>query len=718
MLSVTMLTAAAVLTAAAPANPAAKPALPPLADAVPADTLLYLGCGGTGGLGAGFAGGALDKAFAQKDLQEVLAALQAHVTGEAAAYFAGGDRDKGPAVRSAFEALWPVLRDRPTALAVRCAGGEYQLALIVDPGPDREAFAKAVAAAEAGLAGNVLGSERLRAGDLAYRRVRDAVGTLDYGFVGGRFFVCRGAGGPVFAAALQEPGGLAATPGFADTLAQVNLPAPAAFLYVDIEAWEKVEQAGTKPFRLAVERFRGDREAAVEKAIAPPAEAVPEEPKKEEPKEAPKDEGFQGLAPGADEEPAAPRPRLNPGPGPGPRPPPRRRLLNDKFRETFGDIKRFGIGLAFEAGEARLAAWFAGARLSPGAPAVSRELVRSLPADAEYFTAAGIPADRLLRLFVEAGRSWGTPALTAPNWPETFRKAVGADWDKDLIAHLGSGMAYNSPAGGGRWFFGFTAVFEVKDAAAVGRVQKQFVERVRKVQDLKVENDPRRWSPDSTVRIGETREGPYTVYYLVPHSRWGSDRSTAPAWCLTEDRLIIGLYPQTVKAAVRRIAIDPDSKILWDRPDFKRLWAKVPKGAVGVSGADTGRVLTSVSGILLWFAAAAEGELRFLREMPAPIGLIPGPDLFTPYLGPSVSWFAATPAGVRYESVGGLPVPPETAMGFAAAFVNNMLPQDGLRRVFGLKGRFEAEAVEAVPPPAVPVEPDEKKAVPDEKKSD
>jgi hypothetical protein len=714
MLSVTMLTAAAVLTAAAPA-PAAKPALPPLADAVPADTLLYLGCGGTGGLGAGFAGGALDKAFAQKDLQEVLAALQAHLTGEAAAYFADGAKDQRPAVRSAFEALWPVLRDRPTALALRCAGGEYQLALIADPGPDREAFAKAVAAAEAALAGNVLGSEKLRAGDVEYRRVRDAVDTLDYGFVGGRFFVCRGAGGPAFAAALQEPGGLAATPGFADTLAQVNLPAAAAYLYIDVEAWERVEQAGTKPFRLAVQRFRGDDEAPVEKAIAPPAEAVPEEPEKdEEPKkEAPKDEGFQGLAPGADEEPAAPRPRLNPGPGP--RPPVRRRLLNDKFRESFGDIKRLGIGLAFEGGEARLAAWFAGARLSPGAPAVSRELVRSLPADAEYFTAAGIPADRLLRLFVEAGWNWGTPALTAPNWPETFRKAVGADWDKDLVAHLGSGMAYNSPAGGGRWLFGFTAVFDVKDAAAVGRVQKQFVERVRKVQDLKIEHDPRRWSPDNIVRLGETREGPYTVYHLVPHSRWGGDRSSVPAWCLTEDRLIIGLYPQTVKAAVRRIAIDPDSKTLWDRPEFKRLWAKVPKGAVGVSGADTGRVLTGLSGILLWFAAAAEGELRPLREWPVPFGLIPGPDLFTPYLGPSVSWFAATPAGVRYESVGGLPVPPETAMGFAAAFVNNMLPQDGLRRVFGLKGRFEAEAAPA-PAEAVPEKAEPAKPEPDEKK--
>lgn len=709
---------AAALAAAVLILPVAAPAAPPLADAVPADSLLYFGWTGAGALGEGFARSDLGKAFADPDLRKMLAALEDRVLASLADRFAEPEKHK-PA-SAAFRTLYDAVRDRPIALALRAAEGEYHAGLVIDLGPSRAAFAAAV---EVHLTLFASQAEGLRLGGTTYRRIKDAVGTVEFGFVGDRFFACRGKGSATaFITAMLGKARLAGEPGFAEAVAKTRMADAAAFLYVDVQRWEKDYNRldGLRLLPPSVRRgpFR-DFEGELVPLQPPPAEVVPE---KAEPKAEPKDEPKVEPKP---EPKAEPKNEAGDGPQPlrprreeifgvgGPLPP--ANLLGPAITNTFGRITRIGAGLQFTDGNCRTAAYLAGGKLeiAKGA-AVNAELLRLLPADAEYFAASALPIDRLPELLADSFFDRPRFRIAAgADWRPDFRKAVGADWNKDVLAHLGGTVVYNSPSAGGRWFPGYTLVCEVKNEAALRKAEVLLAKRLRR-EAKPAGNNPRGFDPNGRLTLREQKEGPYTVYYLVSEERWGP-RFAVPAWCLTESHLIVGLYPQVVRAAVRRTAADPDAKSLADRPDFKRLFARLPAGAAAAAGADTGRLLTSLTGLALYFQTALAGEIR--GDLDIPVGLVPGLDFFTPHLTPAVSALVPEAGGLRYEGFGGLPLP-ELAVTAATALVRTMMPEDALRRSLGLRGRFE-DAEEAAPPAVIEVEkkaeskPDLK---PDEKK--
>jgi len=117
---------------------------------------------------------------------------------------------------------------------------------------------------------------------------------------------------------------------------------------------------------------------------------------------------------------------------------------------------------------------------------------------------------------------------------------LGFSVQDDVLAGLGSRMViYNSASEGGLFVTGLCASISVRDASRVEKV----IEKIRRLAES--EQNPER--PEFAVRQSEV-DGK-TLHYIqflrepIPF---------APAWCVTESELVVGITPQMVKAHISR----------------------------------------------------------------------------------------------------------------------------------------------------------------------
>ena len=117
---------------------------------------------------------------------------------------------------------------------------------------------------------------------------------------------------------------------------------------------------------------------------------------------------------------------------------------------------------------------------------------------------------------------------------------LGFSIREDLLASLGDvWCAFHSPGEGGL-LTGLALVLQVKDRARLQAVIDKIVATRQAANKI---------SGDSPVRLTQMKFGGNVVYY---YSALGEGVPFAPAWCLMDKQLVVGLYPQNVKGYLTR----------------------------------------------------------------------------------------------------------------------------------------------------------------------
>jgi prepilin-type processing-associated H-X9-DG protein len=120
---------------------------------------------------------------------------------------------------------------------------------------------------------------------------------------------------------------------------------------------------------------------------------------------------------------------------------------------------------------------------------------------------------------------------------DDMQRETGIEFQQDIIANLGKSWTLYNGAGDG-WLTGMTMTTTVKDAGALAAATDKVIKTILK-ESRRSRYGPafsRRQVGDNTITSFSVQNTPIFV---------------EPSWCIAEDRLIVGLYPQAVESALK-----------------------------------------------------------------------------------------------------------------------------------------------------------------------
>lgn len=185
---------------------------------------------------------------------------------------------------------------------------------------------------------------------------------------------------------------------------------------------------------------------------------------------------------------------------------------------------------------------------------------------------------------------------------------------------------FDSPCGGGLGI-GITLVGVPADAKALAATNKRFVRNLREA----VPDDQ-----TSGFRIAETEFAGQVIYSTVLND----EVPFRPSWCITDKHLIIGLFPQSIKAFLA----GPPQKSLADLPEVA---SAVRPGAVGLAYLDQRRWAEMIYPMVPIMAQAAGNEMKRNTGIEFDAATVPSARAIIPHLGPTVSTLVRTEAGIE-----------------------------------------------------------------------
>lgn len=219
-----------------------------------------------------------------------------------------------------------------------------------------------------------------------------------------------------------------------------------------------------------------------------------------------------------------------------------------------------------------------------------------------------------------------------------MEEGIGISVQNDVLAALGdTWCVYDSPGGGGM-FTGVTAVVRLRDAKAAATANGKLIALVKGMAPP--DGDPRR-----EPKIEQYEFAGQQVYGLQARQH---DFVVAPTWCITEKELVIGLYPQTVKAFLTRRA---DAPSLAKAPTVA---AAIEDGVLSLGYVDQRRLFDLFYPMLPVIAQAAANEMQ-RKGMEISPSLLPSAGAISPHLGPAVSTVRRTEAGIEVTTRQTLP---------------------------------------------------------------
>ncbi len=143
----------------------------------------------------------------------------------------------------------------------------------------------------------------------------------------------------------------------------------------------------------------------------------------------------------------------------------------------------------------------------------------------------------------------GTVAMTAG--------FLGFSLTDDLLPAFGDTWAvYDAPAHGGILLTGSVLVADVKDGEAVHGMLLRMIEMLKPLLQMK----------DVNLAVRQASDGDHTIHYVVIG---GVPCPVAPAWGFAGDRMVFGLFPQTVKVALSQVDPQTRTASILDRADFQ-----------------------------------------------------------------------------------------------------------------------------------------------------
>jgi len=218
---------------------------------------------------------------------------------------------------------------------------------------------------------------------------------------------------------------------------------------------------------------------------------------------------------------------------------------------------------------------------------------------------------------------------------------LGFNLRNDVLKALGDSICiYNSPGEGGLLVTGVTAVVDVKDRQSLAMVNDRLIAlfKARIQREEEYGRQPGRYFRPSP-RIEQFEFAGQTVYFFNARD---DDVPVAPAWCLTEDKLIAALFPQNIKSYLSRGAeFEPITTL----PKVAGLF-EGDAGPLAMMYVDTKSVFELVYPLVPMLLQVGLGELA--REgIDVHIGPLPSAPAIGRHLGGSVSAVRRSEAGVE-----------------------------------------------------------------------
>ncbi len=208
----------------------------------------------------------------------------------------------------------------------------------------------------------------------------------------------------------------------------------------------------------------------------------------------------------------------------------------------------------------------------------------------------------------------------------------------DLVEPLGDTQLFYSSPGEGGIFFGATAVIGVRNRDKLSKVQDVLLKMLRAEGGGDGAEAPDRPSVHSFKFQGQT------VYILDV----GAGLPLAPTWCLTDSQLVVGLYPQAVKAFLLRKS---GGGSVADAPEVADLLKQKP---VSLTYQDTPELMRTIYPYVQIFAPMAIHEMR-KAGMKVDASLLPSGGSIYPHLRPTVSVVVRRDDGIYSETRQSLP---------------------------------------------------------------
>jgi hypothetical protein len=247
-----------------------------------------------------------------------------------------------------------------------------------------------------------------------------------------------------------------------------------------------------------------------------------------------------------------------------------------------------------------------------------------------------------------------------------LEQQLGISIRQDLLEGLGdSWVVYNSPQQGGAWLTGFGASVSLRNRDRFLAAHDNILLGLR--AQLESQGEPQ-------FVIKDFRYLDNDIYYL---QSLRESVPVAPAWCVSENRLLVALYPQMIKAMLARQA---DANSLADNPAVA---AQLANGPVMISYQDTRTILPTLYSVLQAFAPVAVKELN-KQGVSVDLSILPAFPAIGKHAGPSISVVRRTQDGIVSEQ-------------FATVPGGNLL---GVLPVIGGVGYFSARSEHVVAPAA------------------
>lgn len=271
----------------------------------------------------------------------------------------------------------------------------------------------------------------------------------------------------------------------------------------------------------------------------------------------------------------------------------------------------------------------------------------AIPADATIAFSAKIdPSKTLDRIFTLVDAIERGAGQRARQELAGLQGEIGFSVEKDLFGSLGNTWSvYQSPSEGGPLFTNWTAVVSVKNPKRLRAVSETIAKSVRNFEQQMIAMRPTR---PRAIGLRTMNVGGHTVHFL---NSIGEDMPFAPAWCITDEQLIISLFPQGVSAFLNR---KPGTKSLATLPHIqKALQAGTPP--TKLVHIDSAKVCRSTYPLLLIGANFMFAELQ--REgVDLNISILPAAESIAKHLKPAITTVTNHDDGIEVASTRTLPI--------------------------------------------------------------
>ena len=186
--------------------------------------------------------------------------------------------------------------------------------------------------------------------------------------------------------------------------------------------------------------------------------------------------------------------------------------------------------------------------------AIKDFLFEDVPSDSLGAMAFSLDVDGLIDLIRTLETIMGGQGTDYGRFKQEFFENTGIDLEGDLIRNLGnSWMLFNGASDG--WVTGTTLIGEVKNAKILTTTVEEFFKNVA----AQVKQMP----PGQRPKFYKESYAGETIYSMTFPEAWFET-----SFCIKQDRIYIGMFPQAVKTAIKDL---PSEEVLLDDMQVKKL---------------------------------------------------------------------------------------------------------------------------------------------------